>query len=284
MQDVQAFQQSPIIELWRERSPTVIAAVMALLVAAGLFALIWTIVHSPEPERREPRIIRLLLALPIAPQRPPEPARETVQRPKAPPPMAVPPRKPAVQRRDSVAPAPTPKPKPAPPQPKTRSPAVADPLSLDAPPDWRHYALPQGANAGTMIGGNGDNGAGSGCGGAGAFLPIVTSQIRDVFSRDKKMETRTFHVRAQLWFDDLGRVQRSQLLQSTGKADLDAAIANLLGKINVGPGMPQCIQPIPVWINQPSDGSGGADGGMNALTMPAGTYTEVWQSRSRPRN
>jgi hypothetical protein len=176
--------------------------------------------------------------------------------------------------RDSVAAAPTPKPKPAPPQPKTRSAAVADPLSLDAPPDWKHFALPQGANAGTVIGGNGDNGSGSGCGGAGAYLPIVLSQIRTVFSRDEKMDDRTFHIQAQLWFDDTGTVQRSQLLQTTGKADLDASIRALLGKIHVGPGMPQCIQPITVWVNHPQDGG----------AMPPAAHIESWQSRIRARN
>ena len=121
----------------------------SIALAAGLFALIWTIVDSPEPARPEPRIIQFLLVRPTPQTRPPEPARETVRRiPVPPPPIRVPPKKVVEERRHSVAVAHTPKPKPAPPQPKTRSAAVADPLSLDAPPDWKHFALPQGANAG----------------------------------------------------------------------------------------------------------------------------------------
>jgi periplasmic protein TonB len=273
MQGLQALHPYPMIQAWRERSPAAIMLAVGLLLAVGLFALIWTIIHSPEPTLRQPRIIRLLLVPPIPPHRPPEPARETVQRvPQAPPPVPVPPKKLVQQRRDSVAAAPTPKPKPAPPQPKTRSPAVSDPLSLDdAPPDWRQFALPKGANAGNVIGGNGDNGGGSGCDGASSYLTIVTSQIRNVFSRDQKMDGRTFHIQAQLWFDDLGTVQRSQLLQSTGKAELDASIKTLLGEVNVGRGMPQCIQPVTAWINQPWDGN----------AMAADAHTEVWQSRAR---
>jgi periplasmic protein TonB len=282
MQDVLAFPRSPLIELWRERSTTVIVVFVGALLAAGLLALIWAAIHSPEPTRREPTIIQLLLVTPAAQQRPPKPAQETVQRiTQAPPPIPVPPKKPVEQRRDSFATAPTPKSKPAPPQPKTRSAAVANPLSLDAPPDWRQFALPQGANTGNVIGGDGENGGGSGCGGAGAFLPIVTSQIRTVFSRDEKMDSRTFHIQAQLWFDDLGAVRRSQLLGSTGKADLDAAIRTRLGEINVGRGMPQCVQPITVWVNQPRESAGAA--GRNDM-VPEGTHIEIWQSHPRARN
>jgi len=250
----------------------VIVVTLILLLLGGLFGLIWNTIHSPEPIRPEPRIIQFLLVPPTRPQRPPEPARETVRRISLPP-IPVPPKKVVEQHRDSVAAADTPKPKPAPPQPKTRSAAVADPLSLEAPPDWKHFALPQGANAGTVIGGNGDNGGGSGCGGAGAYLPIVLSQIRTVLSRDEKMDDRTFHIQAQLWFDEFGTVLRSQLLQSTGKADLDGSIRALLGKIHVGPGMPQCIQPITVWVNHPQYGG----------AMPPAAHIESWQSRIRAR-
>ncbi|MEI9916066.1 MAG: hypothetical protein WDN29_09870 [Methylovirgula sp.] len=102
----------------------------------------------------------------------------------APPPHPVPPKKLIEARRDSVTAESVPKPKPAPPQPKMRPPAVADPLNLDEPPDWRQVAPPQGANAGYVIGGNGDNGGGSGCGGANIYLSIITSQLRDVFTRN----------------------------------------------------------------------------------------------------
>ncbi len=279
MQDVQAFPRFAMIELWRERLPVMIVAAVVLLLAAGLFALIWIVIHSPDPMRREPTIIQLSLVAPISSKHSPEPAREAVRIPQAPPPIPVLPRKPVEHRRDSVAAAPTPK--PAPPQPKTRSPAVADPLSLDAPPDWRHFALPQGANAGNVIGGDGENGGGSGCGGASNYLTFLTSQLRTVFTRNEKVDSSTFHVQARLWFDDLGSVQRSQLVQSTGKADLDASIKALLGEINVGRGMPQCVQPIIVWVSQPWNGTSPGVVGSDAA---AGVHTEIWQNRTPARN
>lgn len=281
MQDVQALPRSSMIEAWRERAPVAIVIAIGLLLAAGLLALIWIVVHGRDPAPSEPKIIHLLLTPPVPPQRPPEPARETIERPHAPPPVPVPPKKPAEQRRDSVAVAPTPKPKPAPPQPKAAASAVADPMSLDAPPDWRQFALPQGPNAGNVIGGNGENGGGSGCG-AGTYMAILRSQLRNVFVRNEKVDTRAFRIQARLWFDDLGAVQRAELLHSTGKPDLDASIRTVLGQINVGRGMPQCIQPVTVWVSQPWDGSFAGSGQNDA--MPGDVPMEVWQTRGRPGN
>jgi TonB C terminal len=151
-------------------------------------------------------------------------------------------------------------------------------LSLDAPPDWRQAALPRGANAGNIIGGDGENGGGSGCGSAGAYLTIITSQLRNVFTRNEKTDGRRFQAQAQLWFDDLGGVQRSQLVRSTGNADLDATVTKLLKEINVGRGMPRCVQPIAVWVSQPWTGVfSGAD---NKPVTPS--HVEVWRTFRRP--
>jgi hypothetical protein len=277
MQDAQAFQRHARVELWRERWSTVAMIVVALLLALGLFALIWMALHSPEPARREPTIIQLLLVPPAPPQRSPESARETAQHtPQAPPPVPVPPKKLLDNRRDSVAATPTPK--PAPPQPKTKLPAVADPLSLDAPPDWRQAALPKGSNAGNTIGGDGDNSGGSGCGSAGAYLTIITSQLRNVFTRNERTDSRRFQAQAQLWFDYLGNVQRSQLVRSTGHADLDATVTKLLKELNIGRGLPRCVQPIAVWVSQPWTGVfSGAD---NQPVTPS--HVEVWRTYRRP--
>ncbi|MEW6436779.1 MAG: hypothetical protein AB1508_06355 [Pseudomonadota bacterium] len=224
---------------------------MALLLTACLFVIVWRLIHSPEPLPSEPEIVPVVL-VPPPPQRPPEPAKEMAQRTlQAPPPVPVPPKKLVEDRRDSVPEAPAPTPKRARPLPKTRAPDVANPLSLDEPPDWRQTAPPQGDNAGYMIGGNGDNGGGSGCGDASVYLALLSSQLRDVFTRNADMNSRNFRVQAQLWFDDMGSVQRSQLMQSTGDTALDVAVRKLLKGLNAGRGMPQCFQPITVWVSQP---------------------------------
>ncbi len=76
MRDVHSFRYT-MIEVWRERWPTAAAAAVSLLLAISLFALIWTVLHSPEPMRPEARIVRVLLVRPPPP--PPEPVKETVQ-------------------------------------------------------------------------------------------------------------------------------------------------------------------------------------------------------------
>jgi periplasmic protein TonB len=278
MNQVQVLQRDSLIEPWREHWPTAMAAAVVALLLTGLLALIWMTVHGPEPTRRTPALIQLLLVHPAPPQQPPKPATEMMQRVQAPPPVPVPPKKLVRDRRDSVVASQAPKPKPAPPQPKTRLPAAADPLSLDAPPDWRQASLPQGANTGTMIGGNGDNGSGAGCGGADIYLTLITSQLRAVFERDEKNDRSSFRVQAQLWFDDMGGVQRSQLVGSTGNAALDLTVGKLLKAVNIGAAIPKCLQPITAWVNRPWRGMiRGAD------DKPVVTdHMETWQTRGRP--
>jgi periplasmic protein TonB len=279
MNDVQILHRDAMSGFWRERWPTATAAIVVVLLAAGLLALIWMAVHGPEPTRRTPTPIQLLLVHPMPPPRqPPKPATETMQRVQAPPPVPVPPKKLVQDRRDSIVASQAPKPKPAQPQPKTRLPATADPLSLDAPPDWRQASLPQGANAGTMIGGNGDNGSGAGCGGADLYLTLVTSQLRAVFERDEKNDRSSFRIQAQLWFDDTGGVQRSQLVGSTGNAELDVTVGKLLKAVNIGAAIPKCLQPITAWVNRPWRGMiRGAD------DRPVITdHVETWPTRGRP--
>lgn len=279
MQDVQTFQRHALVEALRERWSIVAMIVVALLLALGLLALIWTALHSPKPARREPTIVRLLLVPATPPQRLPEPAKETKQRTlQTPPPVPIPPKKVMNDRRDSVAAAPTPKPKPAPPQPKTKLPPVADPLSLDAPPDWKQAALPRGSNAGSLIGGDGENGGGSGCGTASAYLTMITSQLRNVVERNARTDSRKFQVQAQLWFDDLGNVQRSQLMRPAGNADLDATVTKLLKQISIGRGLPQCVQPITIWFGNPWTGAF-----RDADNKPvAPSHVETWQTFGRP--
>jgi hypothetical protein len=106
-------------------------------------------------------------------------------------------------------------------------------LSLDAPPDWRQFALPEGSDSGSVIGENG-----SGSGGGDTYQTFLISQLHTMFTRNEKADGSTFRIQVRLWFDDRGAVRRSQLVQSTGKADLDASIKTLLDEINVGRGMP----------------------------------------------
>jgi hypothetical protein len=146
-----------------------------------------------------------------------------------------------------------PEPKPAPSKPKTRAPVAARPLTAERSLAPNQYAMPQGAEDGTVIGGGGEGGGGSGCGGAGYYLSMITSQLRVAFTRNEKTDARTFHVRARIWFDGAGRLQQAQLVQSTGDSNLDMTVRRLFDAVNVGGGMPQCLQPVTVWVGEPWD-------------------------------
>jgi len=161
---------------------------------------------------------------------------------------------------------------------KTRAVAVlrpvAKPLTLDEPPSPNAFNVPQGIAEGVTIGGGGDDGSGNGCGGANFYLASVTSQLRSVFMRHEDVDHREFHVQAQLWFDSAGGVQRIQLVGSTGDAELDKVVTQLIGEINVGGNVPSCIQPITAWVNNPWDSSLPANA-KNIETWMTGTHTAL---------
>lgn len=272
MRDAETFPYT-MNEGWREHWPT--AAIVSAALLMVLAVLTWILFQRPQPDHLGTKTIQLFVVPPPLPK----PVRET-PRPavEVPAPRPVPPKKLVQARRDSVAATAVSKPKPARPQPRTRSRPVAAPLSLDEPPDWRQAAPPQGANAGYTIGGDGDNGGGSGCGGASVYLSMITSQLRDLFSRSEQLEGHNFRVQAQLGFDDVGGVERSQLLQSTGDADADAVVKKLLKQIDIGEGMPRCIEAITVWVSQPWSGDPLYDD--NSPVSPS--HVEVWKTPRRP--
>ncbi len=101
-----------------------------------------------------------------------------------------------------------------------------------------------------LIGGAGRGG--NGCEGDKYNYPlIIVSQVQSVFMRNEETDTRKFRVKARLWFDSTGNVERIELAETTGDARLDADVTRLLGKVNVGASVPLCIQPFTVWVSDP---------------------------------
>lgn len=129
---------------------------------------------------------------------------------------------------------------------------------MDTPPEPNSFDLAQGRNQGFTIGGGGTGGSGGGGGDGGgcdplyakSYPPLINSQLRTVFTRNEKTDKRIFRIKAQLWFDPTGHVQRAQLVGSTGDIALDKDIPRLLNDINIGERVPACIQPATVWVSQ----------------------------------
>jgi hypothetical protein len=238
--------------------------------AAGLFVLtLWNVLLTSEVSQRRIEAEAAITLLP--PTSPP------------PPPPSHPPKKVVSQQMAGSALA-GPTAKLAPPKPKAPNahmPVVARHLILETPPDPTQFSLPQGTDKGIVIGG--DGGGGTGCGGKNFYLPLITSQLRSVFMRNEKTDTRTFQVQALLWFNGTGNVQRAELAKSTGDAGLNMTVTHLLGEINVGGNVPECLQPITVWVSEPWKVAMAGGSGEKQTDQPKmGTKDVViWQTAPR---
>jgi hypothetical protein len=158
-------------------------------------------------------------------------------------------------------------------QPTPAQPLLASQLSQDAPPGWNQPVLPSASAAGAITVGDGDN-IGSGiCGVASTDFKTITTRLRSLFPRDR-FGPQNLRVKARLWFEDSGRVQRGELLQSTGSATLDATVKETLGKLDIGLHLPTCAQPITVRVGEPSEGE------LSGTATPQ--QVDAWQASTPP--
>lgn len=144
---------------------------------------------------------------------------------------------------------------------KTVTPAAALPstlaMSASANPDpltQDHAATGKGNKSnGLTIGGGG----GSGCGNivTRSYVGLINTQVMHVFKDSGKTGNQDFQIRARLWFDATGRVEQTELVESTGDAHLDAAISRQLGEVSLGQGIPPCMQPVQIRVSEPWVGS-----------------------------
>jgi outer membrane biosynthesis protein TonB len=113
-------------------------------------------------------------------------------------------------------------------------------IPKDAPPDANDDPLPgppaladAGKGPGDLLGkegGRGFIGGGGGGGGGGGrwgwYASIVQSQIEAALRANEKTRHAVMQVQVKLWSDGMGRVNRVQLVSSTGDTELDAVIRN----------------------------------------------------------
>ncbi|WP_242111812.1 TonB family protein [Luteimonas aquatica] len=180
---------------------------LVALVVLGAFALlVWWVAKlmqgGPSVQKREPpRITQVILPPPPPP--PPPPPKEPPE-PKEPE---------LVDTTPLQEIAPTPE-TPAPP---------GDPLTADAGPGNDAFGLPGGEGGGTRIGGKG--GGGSPFAG---YAATVQRAVQQFLQRDKDTRKGRYSAVVAVWLRADGSIERSQIVTSAGKPELDAAIVRAL--------------------------------------------------------
>ena len=175
--------------------------VTGLLVALGVSFF----VLSPKEAPKRKSTVNIVNIIPPLPPPPPPP----------PPPKEQPP-EPEIAKEEKFVPEEAPKPEPA---PQADAPMGTN-LKGDGP---NSFGLANGSGGG-MIGGRG-NGNGNGSGSKyGAYAGQVQSRVTDALKNHKKTRSASLNIKVRIWLDSTGRVTRTTISGSSGKADIDAAI------------------------------------------------------------
>jgi outer membrane biosynthesis protein TonB len=183
----------------------------ALVVIVGLLgaAIFFLVGQDDMPPPRQVRELTIVnIVPPPPPPPPPPPEQKMIEQPK----MAEP---------EFKEDKPVDKPKDDPVK-DAKNEEPPGPLALDA------KAVGPGDlfNLGSKVGGSPYGGGGGGGSRFGWYFSMVTAQIEAALRANGKTRNAMMQVQVRLWADGTGRVNRVQLVSSTGDAELDAVIRN----------------------------------------------------------
>jgi protein TonB len=160
--------------------------------------------------------------------------------PPPPPPQVKPPEPPPPQEEVKI-----PQPQETPPEPDN-APPPEGPLGVDAAAsgDGDGFGL-AARKGGTDITKIGSGGGGLGKDRSAWFGGLVRSHLQAQLAKNDKLRDANYRVRMRVWFSSDGRLERFELVDSTGNAELDENIKLAMDK------MPPLRQPPPEGIPQP---------------------------------
>ena len=159
-----------------------------------------------------------------------------------------------------VQPPPPPKVEPPPEPPKMVEEQKIEP-PVDKPMDSPKDEPPPGPLALDAKGGPGGDafGLGGKAGGAdflnggggtrfGHFAILMQDRISKSLHDDDKLNAEKFRVTLKVWLSDLGKIQRVQVLHTTGDGDIDSRIEQVIGTMPTLPEAPPKDMPQPIVV------------------------------------
>lgn len=196
---------------------------VGLPIMTGLGYLGWTLLESggSQPQRQ---VVNTVTRVTLPPPPPPPP-----------PPKADPPPEPMVQPRVQEQPLQRVEPRPEPPrpQPTPQPPGPPPALGLPAGPGGANpYGIGPGGGDGLTVGGSG---AGGGGGGSrfGGYAGALQGSLQRALQRDERTRRGAWRVTVRIWVGPGGEITRLQLVGSSGNAERDAAIQQVLNGLSV---------------------------------------------------
>jgi protein TonB len=197
--------------------PVAIGVLIVLGVVLGLVRLVSGMKDKPDtPKRAVPQVVKIIRPPPPPEEPPPPPPEEKVEEP---------------------LPQDTPDPEPAP----------------DAPPGEQLGLDAEGVAGGDAFGLAARRGGSDLIGGGGGaafawYTGLIKDGILDVLSEDEHVRKGSYKLTVRVWLAGDGRVERIALLDSTGNAELDAAVEQALGRMRRVKEAPPLEMPQPVTL------------------------------------
>lgn len=116
------------------------------------------------------------------------------------------------------------------------------PLSLDAKATGPGDLF----NLGSKVGGSPYGGRGGGGSKFGWYASIVQTQIEAAIRANEKTKNAVMQLQFRIWADNTGRISRVELVNSSGSAEVDAAIRNdVIGRLTLREAPPNDM-PMPI--------------------------------------
>ncbi|MBL6749567.1 MAG: TonB C-terminal domain-containing protein [Nevskia sp.] len=183
---------------------------LLLLVGGGAAALIYNLVTgmSGVPKKNVPDVVQLRLIQPLPPPPPPPPPKEQIQQPKEKPPEF------KAERQINQPPTPKTETPPGPPALDAQGQGPGDAFGLEGRPGGGDYVGGDGSGGGTRF---------------GWYSAMIENHLREAIERQRKLTSQPYRVPIEVWLAADGRLERVELLRSTGNADLDKLLKNTLG-------------------------------------------------------
>jgi protein TonB len=197
--------------------PVAIGVLIVLGVVLGLVRLVSGMKDTPDtPKREVPQVVKIIRPPPDVLPPPPPPPEEKVEEP---------------------LPQDTPEPEPA-----DEAPPGAE-LGLDA----------EGVAGGDAFGLAARKGGADIIGGGGGaafawYTGLIKDGILDALSEDERVRKGNYKLTVRVWLAPDGRVERIALVDSTGNAQLDAAVEQALGRMSRVREAPPLEMPQPVTL------------------------------------
>lgn len=173
-------------------------------------------------------------------------------------------------------------PPPPPPKPEEKPPEIKkeevklpepeptpEPKAADEPPPAQNLGVDAaGTGAGDSFGLEGRKGGrdittigevGNGAGGRAKFAfftNMVQAHLQEELSRNKKLRSIDYKAMVRIWFGVNGKVDRAELVGSTGNPDIDSTLATALAEISPLSSAPPSDMPQPIKLRLTSRGAG----------------------------